>query len=218
MSNPGENNIRNSIDRIEPADGAKERMLKNIRQKAAMQQPAEQPAQPKKNPKVVSFHRIARWAAPVAACFVLLIAGSFFLNDTPPVSDPSDVQALPPFAAVDSPQEITDLLGIEIHTPADAENVQCSLLDGQIAQIDFSWNGQEYTIRASAQDGDFSGVHGEESEPELLDAETNAQYTVIPGEEISYGKIFWTDGKIRFYLTGSGERPEEIKDVYQLIK
>ena len=67
MSNPGENNIRNSIDRIEPADGAKERMLKNIRQKAAMQQPAEQPAQPKKNPKVISFHRIARWAAPVAA-------------------------------------------------------------------------------------------------------------------------------------------------------
>ena len=38
MSNPGENNIRNSIDQIEPADGAKERMLNNIRQKAAIQQ------------------------------------------------------------------------------------------------------------------------------------------------------------------------------------
>lgn len=218
MSNPDENNIRNSIDHIEPADDAKERMLKNIRQKAAKQQEAEQPAHPKKNPKVISFQRIAKWAAPVAACFALLIAGSFLLKDTPPVSDPSDIQALPPYATVDSPQEISELLGIEIHTPADAENVQCSILDGKIAQIDFSWNGQEYTLRASAQDGDFSGVHGEESVPELIDAETNAQYTVIPDEEISYGKISWTDGKVRFYLTSSGKRPEESKDVYLLIK
>lgn len=218
MSNPIENKIHNSIANIEPADGAKDRMLKNIRQKSAMQQEAAQPSQLKKNPKVISYKHIAKWAAPVAACFVLLIAGSFFMNDTPPVSDSSDVQALPPFVAVDSPQEITELLGIEIHAPADAENVQYSILDGKIAQIDFSWNGQEYTLRASAQDGDFSGVHGEESASELINAETNAQYTVIPDEGISYSKISWTNGTIRFYLTCSGERPEEIKDAYQLIK
>ena len=218
MSNPAENSIRSSIDQIEPADGAKERMLKNIRQKAAAQQEAAQPAQPKKNPKIISFQRIAKWALPVAACFVLLIAGSFLLQDMPPISGPSDVQALPPFATLDSPQEIADWLGIEIRVPADAEDVKCSIFDGKIAQIDFWWHGQEYTLRASAQDGDFSGVYGEESAQELLDAETNAQYIVIPGKGFSYGKISWTDGKIQFYLTGSGEKPEEIKDVYRLMK
>lgn len=221
MSDPSNNKIRNSIDDIEPTDGAKDRMLKNIRQKAAMQQEVPQPVQPEKNAKTAPYKRIVKWVMPVAACFVLLIVGSFIpgiLNSTPPDLGAPAVQALPPFVAADSSQELTELLGIEVDAPVGAGNVQYSILDGEIAQISFTWNGQEFFLRASEQDGDFSGVNGTESAPELIDAEADAQYSVISEGEIECGKISWTNGRIRFYLTSSGERPEECKEVYKLIK
>ena len=63
-----EKNIHAALERIEPPDGAQERMYQNILKKSAMQQPA-----PKKAEKPVW----QRYAA-LAACLVLVCMAGFF--------------------------------------------------------------------------------------------------------------------------------------------
>lgn len=214
--------IHNALDGIEPAAGAKERMLNNIKKKAAAQQEIESVPQSQQKPKVISLAKITKWALPIAACFALLIVGIKFmpnLFDSPSSVDPNPgVQVPTPIVAVESAKEIAEQLNIEMDAPVGSDNVQYSIIDGEIAEIQFTQENCEYIFRASAQSGDFSGLSGDEVNTEQIDAKNNALMSAVFCGEEQYYKVTWTDGKITYYVFSAVDDAEKMKAVYELVK
>ena len=214
--NENEKNIRGAVDSIQPVEGAKERMLNNIKQKAAAQTEAKQNTNP------IKISKIIRWAVPVAACFALLLVGVKtipMLTDKPPVdTSSSGLQDASPIMSVNSAEEITERLGIEIDAPEGAEGVFYAIIDGNIAEVQFTVDGNLYYLRASAQSGDLSGLYGKESAPEIIDSENSATISGVLCGDLSYCKIRWTDGKTNFSLVGNRENADKIKEIYEQIK
>ena len=207
MSEKWEDRIPESIEDIEPSAGAKERMLANIRRKAAEQnamkvhEPAPQAKAASMN-KVTSTSAILKWAMPMAACLVIAI-----------------VQIGNPFVSVEGAQEFKTKLGIVLNAPEGAENVEYTIIDNEMANIDFNYAEHSYTLRASKQGGDFSGLYGTDAGSEQIDSSTDALLTAIRSEEEIYRKLEWTDGKIRYVLLNTdGADPEQMKEIYKKVK
>lgn len=219
------NSIREEIDMIEPADGAKERMLRNIRLKAEEQQNTQ--VQGSARSKAISFGKIARWAAPIAACLVIAVVGiAVFRQQSVPVapvepSEPleSSVMVGSPFSDEMSPEELREQLGIDFSIPDGAENVVCYIMDGNIGDVRFEIGGSSYILRFSEQSGDFMGINGTPLSSEKIDASTNAVLDTIESIEYPIYKISWTNGKINYILSNNGETDAEtIKAIYEEIK
>lgn len=211
--------IRETIDRIEPSDGARERMLANIRQKAAAQ---ETPAQPEAG-KVLPFRRAAKWALPLAACFAITVIGVIVMpklfHTTEPVDPGPEVQVVNPFVPVEDAAAFERELGITIDAPESAENVSYTIIDGRIADIDFTESGHKYDLRASMEDGDFSGLLGVTANTEQIDAAADAVLTVIRIDDELCTKITWTDGRVTYILSNTdGASEAEIKTIYKKLK
>ncbi len=219
------NSIREEIDRIEPADGTKERMLQNIRQKAEEQQNTQ--VQGSARSKAIPFGKIARWAAPLAACLVIAVVGiAVFRQQSVPVapvepSEPleSSVMVGSPFSDEMSPEELREQFGINFSIPDGAENVVCYIMDGNIGDVRFEIGGSSYILRFSEQSGDFMGINGTPLSSEKIDASTNAVLDTIESIEYPIYKISWINGKINYILSNNGETDAEtIKAIYQEIK
>lgn len=210
-----EKKIKDSINNIEPDVGAKERMYQNILKKAQQDVTAEKPAAPRK--KTI---RIVRYALPIAACFCLLAIGiaRFLPNNTPIKPDKNDVQGGNPYVEVEN-AEAFNALSITLEAPADARKVSYAIIDDKIAEIQFELNGKSYLARASAQEGDFSGLNGRELSQETIDAKSNAVLTEVQTDLCTYYKIIWTNGKINYCLLGTdGVTREQIVSVYDAMK
>lgn len=219
------NSIREEIDRIEPADGAKERMLRNIRQKAEEQRNTQ--VQGSSRSKAIPFGKIARWAAPLAACLVIAVVGiAVFRQQSVPVapaepSEPleSSVMVGSPFSDEMSPEELREQLGIDFSIPDGAENVVCYIMDGNIGDVRFEIGRSSYILRFSEQSGDFMGINGTPLSSEKIDASTNAVLDTIESVEYPIYKISWTNGKINYILSNNCETDAEtIKAIYEEIK
>lgn len=185
--------IRSAINDIIPADGAKERMLANIKRKsiAANQKPT------------INF---AKWAAPLAACLaavVITVVGVKVIptfNKSPSVSEPTKVGS--PTRLVDSAAAFAEELGISIDAPEGSKNVQYMIIDDEVADISFVYNDIDYTLRASKQNGDFSGINGTAVLSELIGENNNAMLTVVTDiSNETYLKLEWNDGKTRCILS-----------------
>lgn len=220
MSEQTNNPIRKSIDNIEPADGARERMLQNIRRKAAEQQSAEI-AQKSEKPKAMPLNRILKWALPVAACFAILLVG---INVIPklgaaPVESDESVLGGNPFAGEMSAEELQEKLGFSIDVPEGSENASYNVLDGNIANISFEYDGNSYTLRASKQSGDFSGINGTLIKSDKIDVANDAVLETIRGMEYNSFKLTWTDGAVTYILmNNNGISADDITGVYEKIK
>ena len=219
------NSIREEIDMIEPADGAKERMLRNIRQKAEEQQNTQ--VQGSARSKAIPFGKIARWAAPLAACLVIAVAGiAVFRQQSVPVapvesSEPmgSGMLGGSPFSDEMTVDELCEQLGFDFKIPENAENVVCYVMDGNIGDVRFEIGGSSYILRFSEQSGDFMGINGTPLSSEKIDASTNAVLDTIESVEYPIYKISWTNGKINYILSNNGETDAEtIKAIYEEIK
>lgn len=202
--------IQGSINSIEPREGAKECMLANIREKAAANSRSA-PAAKKSSPLI----KIMKWSMPIAACLVIGVAA---FNVIP--RDPAPpVESGCPFLPVSSAEEFEKRLGIKIDAPEGASDVDYTIIDGSLANINFTYNGAAYMLRASKQGEDFSGIHGVEAASEQLDSETSAILTTIKSGDLTFLKVTWTDGSVNYVLsdTESGDA-EKIKTVFDLIK
>lgn len=210
-----ENRIQDAINSVEPEAGAKERMYQNILKKAQQASvPAETPAEKKKKP--IPF---VRYALPVAACFCLLVIGATHLLPWNTPNDPNggNMQVSNPFAEVSSAEDFKTI-GITLDAPAGAQNVQYTIIDNEIAEVRFEMDGKNYTARASAQSGDFSGLYGSEEEIETIDAAQDAVLSAVQIDGSQYYKIVWTNGKVSYCLYGTdGAAIEQIKAVYDSI-
>ena len=254
-----ENKIKKAIDGIEPENGARERMYRNIIKKAQLQgsdnaadadngsRPASDMSEntssvmrkaPNVNARTAgndnadgrqivsadgSAHRagllkFVRRALPIAACFCLIAVGvaRFALDDSRRMPDESGVQGGSPFVDVSSADAFADI-GIKLDAPAGSDNAEYAVIDGSIASVRFMYDGVEYTARASAQNGDFSGVNGRELSSESVDAKNDAVLTVLLVDETEYQKVTWTDGRNNYCLLAAAADGNAIIDVYKAI-
>lgn len=184
--------IKKSVDKIEPRPDAENRMYLNILAKA------------EKKRKRSGAVRFIRMAIPVAACLCVAILGVFHLSTADsPVTGSEDLN--PPFwegspyEAVSSAKDF-ESIGITLEAPPDAESVAYSLFDREIACIDFLIDGKAYTLMASAQSGDFSGIYGEVVRSEQLDSKLSAVLEVVDCAQAICYRIHWTDGKTNYIL------------------
>ena len=209
-----EKKIKESIDAIEPEAGAKERMYQNILKKAQQAAPAEKPAQPKK--KTAPF---LRYALPIAACFCLLVVGlAKLLPEGASQPGGDNVQIPNPFVEVESADDFRPL-SITLDAPSGAQEVSYFIIDGAMAEVRFALDGKTYQARASAQEGDFSGLNGTESDAETVDAKTNAVLVRVDLDTGTYQKITWTNGKINYCLYGTdGAGKDQVLAVYEALK
>lgn len=211
-----EKNIKNSINNIEPETGAKERMYQNILKKAQQQAtPVEEPPIQKNRPV-----RFIRYALPIAACFCLLVIGiaRFIPDNTLFNPNKNDVQGGNPFVEVEN-AEAFNALSITLEAPTGAQKVSYAIIDGKIAEIQFELDGKSYLARASAQEGDFSGLNGQELSQETIDAKNSAVLTEVQTDLYTYYKIVWTNGKIKYCLSGTdGAAREQVIAVYDALK
>ncbi len=209
------NSFKEIIDKIEPEDGARERMLNNIKRKAAEQQAAQKSAK-----KSSAFMKIARWALPAAACSAIAVVGFNVVPRlvSPPIES-SGVEIPNPFQTVNSADDFEQQLHFRADAPAGSEDTAYSILDGSIAQVDFIYGGKSYTLRASRQSGDFSGINGTLIKSDKIDAQTDAVLDTIRGTDYNYFKLKWTNGAVTFILSNGDETTaESITEIYQKIK
>lgn len=221
MNERRDDRFHETIDGIEPETGAKERMLENIKRKAAMQVDDEQKSHNPPEKKILPFNKVMKMALPIAACFVIAVIGIVkivpLLNNT--LTRPGDdVQISDPFVTVDSAKDF-EKLGIYIDAPEGAIDTSYTILDGEIADITFTVDNHEYTIRASKQSGDFSGIYGDTVASNKIDSETDATLeTIRASDEILY-KLSWTNGSVHFILFNiDGASAESVTAIYQAIK
>ncbi len=205
-----ENKIKDAIGSVEPAPGARERMYRNIMDKAA-----QQTKKPEKQPL-----RLSRYALPIAACLCVVIVGLVHFLSPGGDIDPGEeiVMGGNPFAEVESAEAFREL-SINLDAPEAAQNVFYAVIDGKIAQVQFELDGKSYIARASAQDGDFSGIVGEESDSETVDAQNNAVLSEIQSDTASFYKIVWTNGKVNYCLYGTdGAERGQLISAYEALK
>lgn len=208
------NPIREEIDKIEPADGARERMLRNIKRKAAEQ--SSEVAR-KSGKKPVLFAKAARWAAPLAACIVLAVVGIVFVSrqNQLPIDSESNVMVGSPFGDEITEDELKNALGIDFKIPKNAKNAVFCVMDGDIGDVRFEVDGGSYLLRFSRKSGDFSGINGTLIKSEKIDSSTNAVLDEIEFDGDKQYRLSWTNGEIQFILSSSGS---SIKNIYEEIK
>ena len=147
-----EKNIHAALERIEPPDGAQERMYQNILKKAAPQQSA-----PKKTGKPVW----RRYAA-LAACLVLVCMAGFFAlrgeKNVPVQKEPADTElSQPPMMSASPFEDLQSAdgfakLGFTIDAPEGATDVSYCIAYGDTAQVSFTLNDCEYRYEASREE------------------------------------------------------------------
>jgi len=228
VSDNREEIIKDAIESIEPGEGSRERMLVNIMRKAAEQYENENisdsPAKKKmeENKRYTRINRIMRWAAPLAACLVLVLAGGLIVPKMIKGKNTGNsglgVQIANPLVPVEDAKAIEEALGIGIEAPSGATNVEYYVLSGKIADIRFNCDGHDYTFRASESNEDFAGLNGKEISSEKLDTDKKATLTVIASGESRWTKIDWKEGKIAFVIVNTdGASEDEIKAVFEKI-
>ena len=220
------NPIQKAIETIEPNDAAKERIFANIQKKAA-EQTTEQP----KEAKVLHFNRAMKWALPIAACLVIVVATVLALPylaggrkaasfDAMPMDPGENVQIANPWVEVEDAQSLEKSTDMAVEAPAAAEDPRYSAMGNEIADVTFTLDGHEYTLRASKRADDFSGLYAEASdEKTIASAYGNAEMSVLTSGEEIYLKISWSEGDTNYILTNTdGASEEEFLSVYESLK
>ncbi len=204
----------NSINKIEPQEGARERMLANIRQKSQKK-------------KVVSFATIAKIVIPVAAGLIIALVGSMVIpniTDTEKSTKQEEteteglMQTGNPFVLVEGPQDFESTLGLTIDAPESATDVSYYIISNQIANIYFYYNDLSYVYRASKVLDEIDGLYGEIKSSTVIDEETNATLDVVADGEFEYFRIIWQKDDITYSLVNTdGSTIEEMTALYGLL-
>lgn len=217
-----ENEVKKAFNAIEPEDGTRERMYANILKKAAAQRAAapeenaDAPAaESNASPKTVPLparRPTPRWKrySAMAACLALVTTLTigflhpFFAGDSegnePPVLGGS------PFEDVQSAADLEEKLGFVIDAPEGAENVTYCIYDGEIACVDFTLDGHEYTYEAAKLDGNFSRAEGEAVGSTALNAEYGA---VLDRVSPDTWRAHWSKEGVNYYLSNFDGASEE---------
>ena len=225
-----ENEIKKAFDEIEPEAGAQERMYANILKKAAAQRtavhdektdvPAAESNAASKVVPLPARRPTPRWKrySAMAACLALVTTLTigflhpFFAGDSE--GDEPPVMVGSPIEDVQSAADF-EKLGFSINAPEGAEDVAYCIMDGEIAQVEFTLDGHKFTYRAAKLDGDFSGANGEVVGSASLNAEYNAVLDCLSPE---MWRAHWNKDGVSYYLSNfDGASEETITDAAELL-
>ena len=225
-----ENEIKQAFDEIKPERGAQERMYANILKKAAAQKAAvpeektSAPA-PEKDTSSTVVPLPTRRPTPMwkrysamVACLALVVTVTLgflspFLSRGNEANEPP-VMVGSPFEDVQSAEDF-ETLGFIIDAPEGAEDVAYCIMDGEIAQVDFTLDGHSYLYRAAKLDGDFSGINSEAVGSVSLNAEYDAVLDCLSPE---MWRAHWNKDGVSYYLSNyDGAEESAITDVADML-
>lgn len=206
-----DNEVKNAFDNIEPEPGAQERMYANILKKAAAQKENQNVEEniEAKHPTVQKRRTTPMWQrwGSLAACLAVVIAAGLVVPRILNHAEPDDPPLFSgsPFEDVDGPEGF-DRLDIFIEAPEEAENVQYSIVDGEIARIRFYIGDYEYTYEAAKLDGNFSCADGDAVGSISLDAKYDA---VLDRLSPDTWRAHWSYNGVSYYLASFDSPSEE---------
>lgn len=100
-----------------------------------------------------------RWNVMLTAFLLALLCGCTRAPSVGQVPQDEPIAQVPnPVVDVDGPKAF-DPLGFTIDAPAGAENVRYSIIADQLAQVNFTLAGREYTYHAASTEDDITGVY-----------------------------------------------------------
>lgn len=150
--------------------------------------------------------KIAKGA--LALLLALGMAGCTSGTSTP---TDSPIANLPnPMVSVDSADAFS-AAGVAIDAPADATDVSYYIISGTLAGVQFTYDGEEYTYRASAKDDNISGIYYELTAQCIVMVECDGfcvDATVYAAED--KGKLVeWEHDGIHYALWHAGDTDDE---------
>ena len=224
--------VKETLDQIEPAADAKARMLANIKRKAAEQAANEAPVQKTERAKVLTFNRVMKWALPIAACFVIFLAGALILpnllpagkNYAPGMMDAEKSAAADPSPSGDYYENAPRAAAANFFKEKefnDAEIISAEGVEGQSTEYTFWAYGNYYSlsivsnaVQKPVQDEPINKPDNNE-EVQVIQLSSNA---VLNLASIS-NTVVWSDEENSYVLTNTdGASQEEITKVYESLK
>ena len=123
-----------------------------------------------------------------------------------------------PNPVVEGDKAAVDALGMDLGVPSTAENIRYSVIDGKIAQIDFTYQGKAFCLRASKEEGDIAGLYGETVATKDL-AVGGGKLTQIADGESTYYKAEWVRDGANYALTNTDGATEiQVIEVYEEVR
>ena len=180
------------MDRIEVTEEMRQRVLSRIAQEDIEPAP----------PKVLRFPAWKKYLS-AAACLILVIAGATALPRLIPLLSPGEtVQIVPRIQDASSLAELSGLVGFEV-SPAAAlpftpeEMAYCAYWN-ELAQIQYSGQGQTATYRQSVGESDNSGDYTAYRDVTKITA--GGLSVTLKGDAGAYVLAVWTDGTFSYSL------------------
>lgn len=185
------------MEKLEVTDAMRQRILSNIDK-------MELNAAPRA--KVVKFPAVRR-LMPIAACFVLLVAGVFYARYFMPgeTVDPrptGGVMVGNGIEDVDDAAALSEAVGFPVKEaaalPFPVDEVTYNSFWGDLAQITYTGDGQTVTFRQSVGDEDNSGDYNVYAETETR--EIGGLPVTLKGDGQGYSLVLWNDGTYAYSL------------------
>lgn len=150
-------------------------------------------------------------------------------DDTPPVTLAPEtgsevgiglVGLANPVVLYASAKDVKKATGIMIDAPEGATDISYSVIAEVLANVDFTFDGVEYTFRAEKTGDDISGLYGEKRNEHPLDKNKNAVYCEVVSGAETFRKITEKVGDTTYVLLNvSGSDEKTISDIFvQLSK
>lgn len=185
------------MERIEVTDAMRQRIMSNIGK-------MDLDAAPRA--KVTRFPSVRR-LMPLAACFVLLLAGVFYARYWMPgeTVDPRPTEGVMVgngIQDVDDAAALSEAVGFPVtgltSLPFQADEVTYTSFWGDMAQIKYAGTGQTATFRQSVGDGDNSGDYNVYPNTEVK--EIGGLRVTLKGDDQTYPLALWSDGTYAYSI------------------
>jgi len=162
-----------------------------------------------------------KYLAFILAALMLFALCACGAEEPEPITDPSGdgdggaTQMVNPMAETDA-AGIKAAIGEDLDVPAGAEDVYYYLIDGTLGQADFTYNGNDYTLRIQKTDAfeDISGVYF--TNPIVNDYDE--EVTIKVEEDGSMGAATWYDDGCSYSISmGEGASDTLLIAMYELV-
>lgn len=199
--------VKKSIDAIEPENGAKERMLSNIRSKANAEK-SETKSRGIKN----ALHYL-----PLVACFAFVVLalwllprddGTAVMSDEPAIRTAQHTDDRVEY--VDGLEDVFQRLGIEPLLPNGAEVTSCAIMDGDTADVRFEWHGKSFELLCVKQGA--ADLPGEEIASDFVESGVELGARKVDGS--TYLVLTWEHDGVSHCVISAECSSDDMRTLY----
>ncbi|HWQ59288.1 MAG TPA: hypothetical protein VN540_09745 [Clostridia bacterium] len=136
--------------------------------------------------KLLAILLCAALALSMSACMWIIKGGTVTPLDTPEATDGTGAQIPNPMEPVSGAAAFEDI-GITMDAPEGAEDISYFIISNELAQVNFTLSGFEYTYRASKTQTDISGVYDTFAEAFSVDCDADGAVLTVTAQNASSG-------------------------------